>query len=110
MVDADLPAQTVEDTIRQAGSDLLRQVTLFDLYQGEQIAARQEEPGLCLNVSSRGPQFDRRRGAHHLSAYSAAYSGDARSTATPVKYTWHVAKSLYCRYSTAAKNLSHSYT
>lgn len=37
VVDADLPAQTVADTIRAAGGPLLRRVELFDLYQGEQI-------------------------------------------------------------------------
>jgi phenylalanyl-tRNA synthetase beta chain len=37
VVDADIPAQTVEETLRAAGGDLLRQVELFDLYQGEQI-------------------------------------------------------------------------
>jgi phenylalanyl-tRNA synthetase beta chain len=37
VVDADTPAQAVEDAIRAAGGELLRQVELFDLYQGEPI-------------------------------------------------------------------------
>jgi phenylalanyl-tRNA synthetase beta chain len=37
VVDADLPAQTVGETIRAAGGELLQHVQLFDLYQGEQI-------------------------------------------------------------------------
>lgn len=37
VVDADTPAQAVEDAIRTAGGELLRQVELFDLYQGEPI-------------------------------------------------------------------------
>jgi phenylalanyl-tRNA synthetase beta chain len=37
VVDADLPAQAVEEAIRVAGGELLRQVELFDVYQGEQI-------------------------------------------------------------------------
>jgi phenylalanyl-tRNA synthetase beta chain len=37
VVDADTPAQAVEDAIRAGGGTLLRQVELFDLYQGESI-------------------------------------------------------------------------
>jgi phenylalanyl-tRNA synthetase beta chain len=37
VVAADVPAQTVEETLRAAGGELLRYVELFDLYQGEQI-------------------------------------------------------------------------
>jgi phenylalanyl-tRNA synthetase beta chain len=37
VVDADTPAQAVEDTIRATGGELLRQTELFDLYQGEPI-------------------------------------------------------------------------
>jgi phenylalanyl-tRNA synthetase beta chain len=48
VVDADLPAQTVEDAIRQAGGALLRQVTLFDLYQGEQITAGKKSLAYAL--------------------------------------------------------------
>ena len=40
VVDADIPAQTVEETLRAAGGDLLRHVELFDLYQGEQIPVK----------------------------------------------------------------------
>ena len=37
VVDADLPAQTVQEAIHTAGGDLLKHVELFDLYQGESI-------------------------------------------------------------------------
>jgi phenylalanyl-tRNA synthetase beta chain len=37
VVDADTPAQAVEEAIRAAGGALLRRVELFDLYQGEPI-------------------------------------------------------------------------
>jgi phenylalanyl-tRNA synthetase beta chain len=37
VVDDDTPAQAVTDVIRAAGGDLLRQVELFDLYQGGSI-------------------------------------------------------------------------
>ena len=37
VVDDDLPAQVVEDAIRTAGGEWLRDVTLFDLYYGEPI-------------------------------------------------------------------------
>jgi phenylalanyl-tRNA synthetase beta chain len=38
VVGDDLPASRVEATIRQAGGDLLEDVALFDLYQGERMA------------------------------------------------------------------------
>lgn len=38
LVGHDLPASQVEATIRQAGGDLLEDVALFDLYQGERLA------------------------------------------------------------------------
>ena len=37
VVDDDVPAQAVEDAIRAAGGEWLREVTLFDLYYGEPI-------------------------------------------------------------------------
>ena len=39
VVDDELPAQVVEDAIRAAGGEWLREVTLFDLYYGEPIPA-----------------------------------------------------------------------
>lgn len=38
VVGSDVPAATVARTIRQAGGDLVAEVRLFDLYEGEQIA------------------------------------------------------------------------
>jgi phenylalanyl-tRNA synthetase beta chain len=37
VVDAEVPAQTVQNAIQTAGGGLLRQVELFDLYQGDSI-------------------------------------------------------------------------
>ena len=39
VLDAAVPAETVEGTIRRAGQPLVRQVELFDIYQGEPIPA-----------------------------------------------------------------------
>jgi phenylalanyl-tRNA synthetase beta chain len=52
VVDADLPAQTVEDTIRAAGGELLRHVELFDLYQGEQIAPGKKSLAYALTFQA----------------------------------------------------------
>ena len=52
VVDADLPAQTVEATLRAAGGELLRQVELFDLYQGEQIPAGKKSLAYALTFQA----------------------------------------------------------
>jgi phenylalanyl-tRNA synthetase beta chain len=52
VVDADVPAQTVEETLRAAGGDLLRQVELFDLYQGEQIPAGKKSLAYALTFQA----------------------------------------------------------
>jgi phenylalanyl-tRNA synthetase beta chain len=52
VVDADTPAQTVEDAIRHAGGDLLRQVELFDLYQGESIPAGKKSLAYALTFQA----------------------------------------------------------
>ena len=52
VVDADVPAQTVADTIRTAGGDLLRQVELFDLYQGEPIPAGKKSLAYALTFQA----------------------------------------------------------
>jgi phenylalanyl-tRNA synthetase beta chain len=39
VVDTDVPAELVQQTIQQAGGSLVRSVSLFDLYQGEKIPA-----------------------------------------------------------------------
>jgi phenylalanyl-tRNA synthetase beta chain len=38
VVDEAIPAEKVQHVIREAGEPMLRQVDLFDLYRGEQIA------------------------------------------------------------------------
>jgi phenylalanyl-tRNA synthetase beta chain len=52
VVDADIPAQTVEETLRTAGGNLLRQVELFDLYQGEQIPAGKKSLAYALTFQA----------------------------------------------------------
>jgi phenylalanyl-tRNA synthetase beta chain len=52
VVDADIPAQTVEETLRAAGSGLLRHVELFDLYQGEQIPAGKKSLAYALTFQA----------------------------------------------------------
>jgi phenylalanyl-tRNA synthetase beta chain len=52
VVDADTPAQTVEDTIRAAGGALLRQIELFDLYQGEPIPAGKKSLAYALTFQA----------------------------------------------------------
>jgi phenylalanyl-tRNA synthetase beta chain len=52
VVDADIPAQTVEETLRAAGGDLLRHVELFDLYQGEQIPVGKKSLAYALTFQA----------------------------------------------------------
>jgi phenylalanyl-tRNA synthetase beta chain len=52
VVDADIPAQTVEEALRAAGGDLLRHVELFDLYQGEQIPAGKKSLAYALTFQA----------------------------------------------------------
>ena len=52
VVDADLPAQTVEETIRAAGGELLQRIALFDLYQGEQIPAGKKSLAYALTFQA----------------------------------------------------------
>ena len=48
VVDDDVPAQAVEDAIRAAGGEWLREVTLFDLYYGEPIPAGRKSLAYAL--------------------------------------------------------------
>ena len=48
VVDDELPAQAVEDAIRTAGGEWLREVTLFDLYYGEPIPAGKKSLAYAL--------------------------------------------------------------
>jgi len=48
----ELPAQTVEETLRTAGGDILRHVELFDLYQGEQIPAGKKSLAYALTFQA----------------------------------------------------------
>jgi phenylalanyl-tRNA synthetase beta chain len=52
VVDADTPARAVEDAIRTAGGDLLRQVELFDVYQGESIPAGKKSLAYALTFQA----------------------------------------------------------
>ena len=52
VVDDDLPAQAVEDAIRAAGGEWLREVTLFDLYHGEPIPAGKKSLAYALTFQA----------------------------------------------------------
>jgi phenylalanyl-tRNA synthetase beta chain len=54
VVDADLPYQAVKDCVSSAASDLLRELRLFDVYQGEKIDSGRKSLalGLILQASS----------------------------------------------------------
>ncbi len=52
LCDEALPAAEIEDTIRAAGGKLLETVTLFDVYQGAQIAAGQKSVAYSLTFRS----------------------------------------------------------
>ena len=52
VVDVDIPAQMVEETLRTAGGELLRHVELFDLYQGEQIPAGKKSLAYALTFQA----------------------------------------------------------
>ncbi|MBM3225105.1 MAG: phenylalanine--tRNA ligase subunit beta, partial [Candidatus Tectomicrobia bacterium] len=47
-----IPAQRVEDTLRAAGGELLRQVELFDVYQGEQIPTGKKSLAYALTFQT----------------------------------------------------------
>ena len=52
VVDDDLPAQAVEEAIRAAGGEWLREVTLFDLYYGEPIPAGRKSLAYALTFQA----------------------------------------------------------
>jgi phenylalanyl-tRNA synthetase beta chain len=52
VVDDDLPAQAVEDAIRAAAGEWLREVTLFDLYVGEPIPAGKKSLAYALTFQA----------------------------------------------------------
>ena len=52
LCDETLPAAEIEATIRAAGGKLLTRVTLFDVYQGAQIAAGQKSVAYSLTFRS----------------------------------------------------------
>ncbi|MCR4407591.1 MAG: phenylalanine--tRNA ligase subunit beta [Anaerolineae bacterium] len=52
LVDEDVPASRVEETIKAAGSSLLRNVLLFDLYRGEQIPAGKKSLAYSLTYQA----------------------------------------------------------
>jgi phenylalanyl-tRNA synthetase beta chain len=54
VVDRAVPAQKVEDAIRQAGGFLLKEVVLFDVYEGKQIGAGKKSLAYHLTFQSPG--------------------------------------------------------
>ena len=53
VVDAAVPAAAVVDVLRRAGGELLEEASVFDLYEGNQIAAGKKS--LALRLSFRAP-------------------------------------------------------
>lgn len=52
VVDPSLPAAALVETVKQAGGGLLREVRVFDLYEGEQIGAGKKSIALRLSFRS----------------------------------------------------------
>jgi phenylalanyl-tRNA synthetase beta chain len=52
VVDVETPASRVRDLIAQAGGSMLRQVELFDVYQGEQIGAGKKSLAYALTYQA----------------------------------------------------------
>lgn len=49
-LDQSVPSQAIQDTIVEVGGELLRDVTLFDVYQGKGIAPHQKSIALALTL------------------------------------------------------------
>lgn len=49
-VDETVPSQQIQDTIREVGGELLRDVNIFDVYQGKGIAPHQKSIALSLTL------------------------------------------------------------
>ncbi len=52
IVPEELPAERVEEVIRQAGGSMLAEVRLFDLYRGEQIGAGKKSLAYSLTYQA----------------------------------------------------------
>ena len=52
VVDEDLPAERVAETIRQAGGAMVTEVRLFDVYRGEQVAAGKKSLAYSLTYQA----------------------------------------------------------
>lgn len=50
LVDQTVPAQQIQDTIKEIAGDLLKEVRVFDLYQGKGIAPEQKSIALALTL------------------------------------------------------------
>lgn len=50
LLDQSVPSQSIQDTIAEVGGELLRDVTLFDVYQGKGIAPHQKSIALALTL------------------------------------------------------------
>jgi phenylalanyl-tRNA synthetase beta chain len=49
-VDQTVPVQQIQDTIIEVGGDLLRNVTVFDVYQGKEVAPHRKSIALALTL------------------------------------------------------------
>jgi phenylalanyl-tRNA synthetase beta chain len=73
VVDADTPAGRIEEVIRQAGGDMLREVRLFDIYMGEQIPAGKKSIAYSLTYQQEGETLtDKRVAKVHKKIVKAA--------------------------------------
>ena len=83
VVDEAVLAEQVEQMIRQTGGSLLREVRLFDIYRGKQVAIGKKSLAYSLTFQADDKtlkDFRRREGAqsHHRPAGSDAERGTAR--------------------------------
>jgi phenylalanyl-tRNA synthetase beta chain len=73
VVDADTPAGEIETVIWQAGGDMLKDVRLFDIYQGEQIPAGKKSVAYSLTYQKEGETLtDKRVAKVHKKIVKAA--------------------------------------
>jgi phenylalanyl-tRNA synthetase beta chain len=52
VMDIDVPARAMQDTLKAAGGELLRHVELFDVYQGESIPAGKKSLAYALTFQA----------------------------------------------------------
>ena len=71
VVDEEVEAQTVIETVRAGAGPELRAIDVFDLYRGDQIGAGKKSLALRLEFRSSDRTLDRRRGGRPARADQA---------------------------------------